>query len=54
MAKTTPHKFVRIDEDTHKAIAKAAREMRVSVTWLVNDLLRKAVSTARVAEYDDP
>jgi len=43
MAKTTPHKSVRIDQDTYDALVEVAKEMRVSVTWLINNILREAV-----------
>jgi predicted DNA-binding ribbon-helix-helix protein len=43
MAKMTPHKSVRIDQDTYDELVKIAKDMRVSVTWLINNILRKAV-----------
>lgn len=43
MAKTTPHKSVRIDQDTYDALVEVAKDMRVSVTWLINNILRKEV-----------
>lgn len=52
MAKTTPHKQVRIDQDTYDALAEIAKDMRVSVTWLINDMLRRAVNAAEIAKSD--
>lgn len=50
MAKTTPYKSVRIDQDTYDALVKIAKEMRASTTWLINHMLRKSID---VANSDD-
>lgn len=50
MAKTTPHKMVRIDEDVYEALAIVAKEMKVSTTWLINDLLLKAATAVAIAK----
>lgn len=53
MAKTTPHKSVRIDKDIHDALTIVAKEKRVSVTWLINDMLRRAVKASEIVKTDN-
>lgn len=50
MAKTTPHKSVRVDQDTYDILVEIAKDMRVSVTWLINDMLRKSIDMANAVK----
>lgn len=45
MTKARPFKQVRIDQDTYDSLVVLAADMRVSVTWLINKILRDSLST---------
>lgn len=53
MAKTTPFVAVRIDKDVYDVVAEVAKEMNLSTTWLINDILRRSAEAAEVAKSND-